>query len=57
MVGVNGRLNLIRRSGLYMFAFLSLGSELKSSTSVGGSRQSGGIHGRTDWAAKYESSN
>ncbi|XP_034241338.1 probable serine/threonine-protein kinase DDB_G0268078 isoform X2 [Thrips palmi] len=29
------------------------GSELKSSATVGGTRQSGGAHGRTDWAAKY----
>ncbi|XP_026284833.1 serine/threonine-protein kinase MAK-like [Frankliniella occidentalis] len=33
--------------------FVNSGSELKNSATVGGSRQSGGIHGRTDWAAKY----
>ncbi|KAK3919546.1 Serine/threonine-protein kinase ICK [Frankliniella fusca] len=34
--------------------FVNSGSELKTSATVGGSRQSGGIHGRTDWAAKSE---
>lgn len=33
--------------------FGNSGAELKGSATVGGSRQSGGVHGRTDWAAKY----
>lgn len=33
--------------------FVNSGAEIKNSATVGGSRQSGGIHGRTDWAAKY----
>ncbi|KAJ1531677.1 hypothetical protein ONE63_000346 [Megalurothrips usitatus] len=32
--------------------FVNSGSEMKNSAAVGGNRQSGGLHGRTDWAAK-----